>query len=442
MFGTLRIGSEKEPVEFVEYAKGEAASRLGGYVFSQSACERCRLKKLRCNKQKSGCDRCKGQALKCSYQVAAKSSSSWSSSKSHFQANSSDTSGTAGTSNTPSPRENNGVDTEIGGWTIDETDVTGSVVTTTPPSSRGDPNQLGYSENELNDLFSNIADLQPDGMQAAVFTGGANATLLNAEAFDSMTEAADSILDGIGDIAAPQPASADTQSPFMAFDYVGTSPSSSSRQTSDVSASDDSLAISFGRARPTAMDSSSCQCQRSILDILAEIESNILSANPSNMYATLSYQRRTTAASNSILTSRICNCKIKLFGLLEIISGKITRLSEAIITAFVCSVKEHNDSVDFGESGSPDKRLYRNSAIRLGEFQVQTLQEFKVVSAAAIKLQLKYSVTFVSRTRALAISLNRLAQAQSLKRLEGKLKELCIKMQRMTSELESECCDI
>ncbi|KAJ5237722.1 hypothetical protein N7489_007813 [Penicillium chrysogenum] len=47
MFGTLRIGSEKDSVEFIEHAKGEAASRLGGYVFSHSACESCRLKKVK-----------------------------------------------------------------------------------------------------------------------------------------------------------------------------------------------------------------------------------------------------------------------------------------------------------------------------------------------------------------------------------------------------------
>lgn len=133
---------------------------------------------------------------------------------------------------------------------------------------------------------------------------------------------------------------------------------------------------------------------------------------------------------------------MKFFGLLGIIGEKITSLCEAIITAFVCRMKEQNDTVDFGEPDSPDKRLDRNNAIRLGEFQVQTVQEFKVVSAAVIKLQLKNSVTFVSRTRELAISMNRLAQAQSLQKLEKRLKELFINMQRMSSEVESDCCDI
>jgi hypothetical protein len=133
---------------------------------------------------------------------------------------------------------------------------------------------------------------------------------------------------------------------------------------------------------------------------------------------------------------------MKFFGLLGIIGEKVTSLSEAIVTAFVCRVKGQNDSVDFGEPESPDKRLDRSSAIRLGDFQVQTLQEIKVVSAAVIKLQLKYSATFVSRTRELAISMNRLAQAQSLKKLETRVKELFIKMQRMASDVESDCCDI
>ena len=98
--------------------------------------------------------------------------------------------------------------------------------------------------------------------------------------------------------------------------------------------------------------------------------------------------------------------------------------------------------MDFGKSDSPDKRLDRNRAIQLCEFQVQSLQEFKVVSAAVIKLQLKYSVAFVSRTRELAISMNHLAQAQSLKKLESRLDELFIKMQRMVSEVDSDLCDI
>ncbi|KOS44086.1 hypothetical protein ACN38_g5048 [Penicillium nordicum] len=444
MFGTLRIGSEKNSVEFIEHAKGEAASRLGGYVFSHSACESCRVKKLRCSGHRSGCHRCRSQALKCSYQVAAQNNSSRPKSRSHFQDNLSNTSGAAGTSNAPSPLDNNGVDQEIGGWGMAETDATGSGKHSNLDhlrQGRSFAGELDYSENELNDIFSNIAYLQPDDIQKNVFMGAADPAPLGAEAFDSMTETANSVLDGIGDISASQPASADAQSLFMAFDHARTSPSSSSGQNSDAPASDDFIAANFGRAR-SGSDPSSCQCRGSILGVLSEIESNILSASPSNMYAILSYLRRTTAASNDILTCRICNCRIKFFGLLGIIGEKITSLSGAIITAFVCRVKEQNDSVDFAESDSSGKRLDRNSAIRLGEFQVQTMQEFKVVSAAVIKLQLKYSVTFVSRTRELAISMNHLAQAQSLKKLESRLKGLFIKMQRLVSEVYSDCCDI
>ncbi|KFA76894.1 hypothetical protein S40288_11513 [Stachybotrys chartarum IBT 40288] len=461
MFGTLRIGSDKNSVEFTEHAKGEAASRLGGYVFSHSACERCRLKKLRCNKHKSGCDRCTSQALKCSYQTVAETDGSRQKSKAHSQANFSNASGTAGTSDAASPQDNDGVDRDIGEWEMAMTDPTGSAVNTTSQFSRDldQANQgehsnlddlpqglnfgveLDYSENELSGLFSNIADLQPDDMQATVFMGTADQALLDAEAFDSMTETANSMLDDMGDIAASQPASADAQSSFMAFDHALTPPSSSSRQNSDASTSDDFVTASFGQAR-SRPDPSSCQCQKSILRVLAEIESKILSASPSNMYTVLSYQRRTTTAGNDILTSRICNCRIKFFGLLGIISEKTTILCEAIITAFVCRVKVQNDSIDFGESDFPDKGLDRNSAMRLGEFQVQTLQEFTVVSAAVIKLQLKYSVTFVSRTRELAISMNRLAEAQGLRKLESRLKELIIKMQRMALDIESDCCDV
>ncbi|KAI1267668.1 hypothetical protein F5Y18DRAFT_308071 [Xylariaceae sp. FL1019] len=455
MFGTLRIGSSKDSVEFIEHAKGEAASSLGGYVFSHSACERCRLKKLRCNKHRSGCDRCKDQGLDCSYQPAAKTSSSRPRSQLHSQTSSSDNRRSSGPGNTPRPRDDRGVSRETGGWSMDEADSTGSLAGTSPQSAQDQylmdqsevsnledlhpgltfDGELGYSEHQFDSVFSNIGDLQPD-----IFTGIADRDLLSAEGFSSMTETAGAVLDGMGEIATCQPASAGAQPPFMTFDHARTLPSSPSHQTSDASASDRSVAVSLGRAR-SRVDPSSCPCQNSILNVLAEIESNILSASPSNMYATLSYQRRTTAASNSILTSRICNCKMELFGLLEIIGGKITSLSEAIITAFVHSVEEQTNSGNLKEPSSLDRRLYRNSAIRLGEFQVQTLQEFKVVSAAAIKLQLKYSVIFVSRTRALALSMDRLVQAQNLKTLESRLEELLVKMQRMISDMESDCCN-
>lgn len=336
-----------------------------------------------------------------------------------------------------------------------EADQTGTVVTNTSQFSRelshvnpgeashlneDELNGIEFNDDELNDLFSNIAGLQPDDMQTNAFMGAANHALLDTEAFDTLTDTTNSILDDIGDFAVSQTGSVDVLSQFMAFDHARTSPSSSSRQNSDASTSDDFIATpatSIGRPR-SRTDPSSCQCRRSILRVLSDVETNILSASASNIYAILSYQRRITAASNDILTSRICNCRIKFFGLLGIIGEKITSLSEAIITAFVCRMKEQNDSVtDFGESSSSP----RNSAIRLGEFQVQTLQEFKVVSAAVIKLQLKYSVNFVSRTRELAISMNRLAQAQSLKKLESRLKELFLKMQRC-SELESDFCEI
>ncbi|CAI6332022.1 unnamed protein product [Periconia digitata] len=425
MLGILRVGSEKDSVEFIEHAKGEAASRLGGYVFSHSACENCRLKKLRCSGHRSGCDRCRSQSLKCSYQTAD-SNSSRPKSKSHSQPNLSDISGTADTGDLPSSLDNSATDQEIGGWGLSD------LVSTTSQFPQdlshvgqddhsnlddlqhglGFGSELDYSDNDLNDLFNSISCFQPDNSQTDV-----------------------SMMDDIDGVTISQPASAGVHSSFMDFDHASTSPLSRSRQNSQVSLNDDFFAPSIGRAR-SRTDTADCQCRRSILRILSEIESNIVSASPSNMYAILSYQRRTTAASNDILTSRICNCRIKCFGLLEIIGEKITSLAEAIITAFVCRVKEQNDSVDFSDPDSPEKRLEHDSPMQLGEFQVQTLQELKVVSAAVIKLQLKYSITFVSRTRELAISINRLAQAQSLKKLENRLKELLLKMQRMTSEVE------
>ena len=47
MFGTLRLNSENNTTEFIEHAKGEEASYLGGYVFCHSACYNCRSKKVR-----------------------------------------------------------------------------------------------------------------------------------------------------------------------------------------------------------------------------------------------------------------------------------------------------------------------------------------------------------------------------------------------------------
>ncbi|KAJ5035527.1 uncharacterized protein L3040_007993 [Drepanopeziza brunnea f. sp. 'multigermtubi'] len=456
MFGTLKIGSEKNSAEFIEHAKGEAASRLGGYVFSHSACENCRLKKV----------------LKCSYHTAAEGNSSRLKSRSHVPANFSATNGPAGNNNNnnnnnnnkknnnsaPSPRVNNDASQEIGGWEMAETDPPGSGVNTSSQFSRDlhhvnqsvqsnlndlpldltFDSELEYSENDFNDIISCITGVQPDDMQTQVFSSEVSRELLDAEAFDAMTKTANFMLD---DIVASQPASTNAPSPFMAFGH--NSPSSPLRQDLDPPAQDESFTASFeaGRAR-SGTDPSSCQCQRSILRVLAEIESKILSAGPSNIYAILSYQRLTTAASNDILTSRICNCRVQLFGLLGIMGEKITSLSEAIIAAFVCRVKEQSESVEPGGSDAPDKRLDRHSVIRLGEYQVQTLQEFKVVSAAVITLQLNYSVTFVSRTRELAFSMNHLAQAQSLKKLESRLKKLFVKMQQLASDVESDCWDI
>lgn len=277
--------------------------------------------------------------------------------------------------------------------------------------------ELHYSDNDLDELFNNIACLQSDDIQTNV-----------------------PLLDDIGDIAASQSAPTDARSAFMAFDNVLPSPSSSSQENPDTSASGDCVPTLSGGAG-FGMDPPSCQCRKSILRILAEIESVILSANPSNMYATMSYHRQTMAASKDILTSRICNCSMTFFGLLEIIGEKLTRLSEAIITAFVCHVKEQNASVDSGQSISPGKSHDRKTAMRLGEYQVQTLQELKVISAAVIRLQLKQSMIFVSRIRELAMSMNHLAQAQSLKKLEDRLNELIVKIQRMASDVESDFCD-
>ncbi|KAF2444572.1 hypothetical protein P171DRAFT_464104 [Karstenula rhodostoma CBS 690.94] len=401
MFGILRIGSEKDSVEFIEHAKGKAASQLGGYVFSHSACGGCRLKKVKPSHSSEPAD----------------NHSSRPKSTPHSQANISDTSGTSGIRNNPSALNNIGVDQEINGWEMAEIVPTTSNLNDLRQGSRfsGEPD---YSKNELDDIFSTIAGLQPEDMQTNVF-----------------------MLEDIGGIEASQPPSADAQSSFMDFGHARTSPSLQSHQNTDAAASDNVVTTGLSRAR-SSTDLSSCQCRGSILRVLAEIESKILSVSPSNMYAMLSYQRRTTAASNEILTSRICNCSKKFFGLLEIIGEKITSLSEAIIAAFVCRVKAQNDYVDFDESDSFDKCLDRNSAIRLGEFQVQTLQELKVVSAAVIKLQLKYSLTFVSRTRELAISMNLLAQAQNLEKLEHRLEKLSTKMQRTASDVESDICKL
>ena len=53
MFGTLRLNSVNNTNEFIEHAKGEETSYLGGYVFCHSACYNCRSKKV--SRQSSRC---------------------------------------------------------------------------------------------------------------------------------------------------------------------------------------------------------------------------------------------------------------------------------------------------------------------------------------------------------------------------------------------------
>ena len=53
MFGTLRLNSENNTNEFIEHAKGEEVSHLGGYVFYHSACYNCRSKKASSQRKQS-----------------------------------------------------------------------------------------------------------------------------------------------------------------------------------------------------------------------------------------------------------------------------------------------------------------------------------------------------------------------------------------------------
>ncbi|KAI0391863.1 hypothetical protein F5Y17DRAFT_438958 [Xylariaceae sp. FL0594] len=461
MFGTLKINSKHDSVEFIEHAKGEAATRLGGYVFSKSACERCRVKKLGCSKHRSGCDRCKDQGLQCSYQA------------SQSQARTPRAGREVGPGSSLSPPGNRAADSEAVGWAPDETGRASSsmtVVTSPGPSnsdlthgrarqfedsSTTDPSpglslgsEIGYSETELDGLFSTIAGLHPDHMETDVFTGAVYPSLLDSSVLGSMTRTAAELsmmaeIGEIGDMAVSQPASADPvpQSPFLAFDDLGSGSSSPSlRQAIGGPVS--------GGDSATRAAVASCQCQESTVRVLAEVESKILSATPGSLFDVLSYHRQATTASNNILTSRACDCKVELFGLLEILSVKITRFSQAIIAAFLRHVKEQSDSVDLSvheqEPAALDSRLrcVKNGALQLGAYQVQSLQEFIVISAAAIRLQLKLAVNFVSRTRALAATLNLVVQAQGLKTLESRLRDLSIKMERLALNMESEGCDV
>ncbi|KAL4922543.1 hypothetical protein BDW62DRAFT_54836 [Aspergillus aurantiobrunneus] len=60
MFGTLRYLPEKKTAEFLERESGATKPQ-------HSACDNCRVKKIRCSGRKAGCSRCKTLSLPCSY---------------------------------------------------------------------------------------------------------------------------------------------------------------------------------------------------------------------------------------------------------------------------------------------------------------------------------------------------------------------------------------
>ncbi|KAF3386451.1 hypothetical protein F1880_000163 [Penicillium rolfsii] len=66
MFGTLRYLPEKKTGEFLERESGVAGNKATNKP-QHSACDNCRVKKIRCSGRKAGCSRCKTLSLSCNY---------------------------------------------------------------------------------------------------------------------------------------------------------------------------------------------------------------------------------------------------------------------------------------------------------------------------------------------------------------------------------------
>ncbi|CAI7653281.1 unnamed protein product [Penicillium pancosmium] len=66
MFGTLRYLPEKKVGEFLERESGVAEDGATNKP-QHSACDNCRIKKIRCSGRKAGCSRCKTLSLPCNY---------------------------------------------------------------------------------------------------------------------------------------------------------------------------------------------------------------------------------------------------------------------------------------------------------------------------------------------------------------------------------------
>ncbi|OQE04789.1 hypothetical protein PENVUL_c030G03366 [Penicillium vulpinum] len=66
MFGTLRYQSEKKTGEFLERESGFAGN-VATNKPQHSACDNCRVKKIRCSGRKAGCSQCKTHSLPCNY---------------------------------------------------------------------------------------------------------------------------------------------------------------------------------------------------------------------------------------------------------------------------------------------------------------------------------------------------------------------------------------
>ncbi|KAL4733556.1 hypothetical protein BDV11DRAFT_213667 [Aspergillus similis] len=66
MFGTLRYLPEKKTAEFLKRESGVVGNTATNKP-QHSACDNCRVKKIRCSGRRAGCSRCKTLSLPCSY---------------------------------------------------------------------------------------------------------------------------------------------------------------------------------------------------------------------------------------------------------------------------------------------------------------------------------------------------------------------------------------
>ncbi|KAK8062277.1 hypothetical protein PG997_014374 [Apiospora hydei] len=74
MFGALRYNSVTKDVEHVELERADGFEARG---YSRTACNECRLRKLKCSGDRNGCKRCRAICITCAYQPSSDNKSTF-----------------------------------------------------------------------------------------------------------------------------------------------------------------------------------------------------------------------------------------------------------------------------------------------------------------------------------------------------------------------------